>query len=133
MQTDTTTPNIVAPTMLRVVASVLQWCANGATPPNIRPTCNIQQCFVLLHEALLTIGRRRRQQRERQKSNRLDKPKTTTLHVHHDFLAHFSVEYVNTRQKLSFSFPELRFTLLEFNSGKICQHVRNWTRRNMRD
>ena len=72
-------------------------------------------------EALLTIERRRRRQRERQKSNRLDGQKTITLHVHHDF----SVEYVNTRQKLSFSFRELRFTLLEFNSRKICQHLRN--------
>ena len=29
MQTEAPTPNIVAPTMLRVVAFVLQWCANG--------------------------------------------------------------------------------------------------------
>ena len=28
VQTDATTPKIVAPRMLRVVASVLQWCAN---------------------------------------------------------------------------------------------------------
>ena len=28
------------------------------------------------------------------------------------------MEDVNTRQRLSFSFPELLYTLLEFNSGK---------------
>ena len=27
-----------------------------------------------------------------------------------------------------FSFPELRYSLLEFNSRKICQHLTNWTR-----
>ena len=36
------------------------------------------------------------------------------------------VEDVNTR-RLSFSFPELWYRLLEFNSGKICQHLTNWT------
>ena len=54
--------------------------------PTTDPTCNIQQCCVRLHEALLTIGSRRRRQQERQKSNRLDRQNTTTLHVHHDFL-----------------------------------------------
>ena len=29
VQTNATTPNIVAPTMLRIVGSVLQWCAHG--------------------------------------------------------------------------------------------------------
>ena len=29
-------------------------------------------------------------------------------------------------QRLSFSFPELRHNLLEFNSRKICQHLTNW-------
>ena len=33
----------------------------------------------------------------------------------------------NTRQQLSFSFPELWYSLLEFNSRKICQHLMNWT------
>ena len=32
------------------------------------------------------------------------------------------VEDVNTRERLSFPFPELRYSLLEFNSRKICQH-----------
>ena len=57
--------------------------------------------------------------------------KTTTLHVHHAFL-YISlvllhdyvvktpnslrfVEDVNTKQGLSFSFPELRYSLLEMN------------------
>ena len=40
-------------------------------------------------QALLTIGRRRRRQRERQKSNRLDKQKTTTLYVLPAFFVHF--------------------------------------------
>ena len=37
------------------------------------------------------------------------------------------VEHVNTRQRLSLSFPELSCRLLEFNSRKICQHLKNWT------
>ena len=43
------------------------------------------------------------------------------------------VENVNTRQQLSFSFPELRYSLLEFISRKICQHLTNWTGSNRRD
>ena len=37
------------------------------------------------------------------------------------------VEGVNTRQWLSLPFPELWYSLLEFNSRKICQHLMNWT------
>ena len=40
------------------------------------------------------------------------------------------VEDVNTRQWLSFSFPELRYSLLEFHSRKDCQHLTNWSRQN---
>ena len=40
---------------------------------------------------------------------------------------------VNTRQRLSFSFPELWYSLLEFNSSDICQHVTNCTSWNKRD
>ena len=36
------------------------------------------------------------------------------------------VENVNTRRWLSFSFPELWYSLLEFNSTKICQHLMSW-------
>ena len=43
------------------------------------------------------------------------------------------VEDVNTRQRLCFSFPELWYSLLEFNSSKIYQHLTNWTRWNKRD
>ena len=39
----------------------------------------------------------------------------------------------NTRQRLSFSFPELWYNLLDFNSTKNCQHLTNWTRWNKRD
>ena len=35
-----------------------------------------------------------------------------------------------TRQRLSYSFLELRCSLLEFKSRKNCQHLTNWTRRN---
>ena len=35
---------------------------------------------------------------------------------------------VNTRQRLSFSFPEHRYSLLEFNSRENCKHLMNWTR-----
>ena len=43
------------------------------------------------------------------------------------------VEDVNTRQWPSFSFSELRYTLLEFNSSKNCEHLTNWTRWNKCD
>ena len=39
------------------------------------------------------------------------------------------VEDVNSRQRLSFSFPELWYSLLEFNSRKISQHLTNWNKR----
>ena len=67
--------------------------------------------------------------------------KTTTLHVHHITLCVPSlhdyevrapisrfVEDVNTRQRLSFSFPVLWHSPLEFNSRQICQHLTNCTR-----
>ena len=43
------------------------------------------------------------------------------------------VEDVNTRQRLSFSFPQLWYSLLEFNSGRISQHLTTWTGWNRRD
>ena len=68
---------------------------------------------------------------------------TTTLHVRHAFLnislpslhdydvkclmSRF-VEDVNTRQRLSSSFSELRYSLLEFSSRKNCQDLTNWMR-----
>ena len=42
-------------------------------------------------------------------------------------ILHF-LENLKTRQRLRFSFPDLRYSLLEFRSGKICQHLTNWTR-----
>ena len=38
--------------------------------------------------------------------------------------------HVNTRQWLSFSFPKLWYSLLEFNSRRNCQHWANWTQDN---
>ena len=43
------------------------------------------------------------------------------------------VKVVNTRQQLSFSFPQLWYSLLEFNSRGISQHLKNWTGWNKRD
>ena len=45
----------------------------------------------------------------------------------------FCIEDVNTTQRLSFSFPELQYSLLEFNSRNNCQHLTNWARWNKRD
>ena len=50
-----------------------------------------------------------------------------------DWLISRFVEGGKTRQQLPFSFPELWYTLLEFNSRKICQHLTNWTSWNYRD
>ena len=40
---------------------------------------------------------------------------------------------MNTRQRLSFSFPELWYGLLEFNFREICQHLTNCASWNKRD
>ena len=81
------------------------------------------------------MQRRRWRQWERQKSNRFRLAKqqlcTSRFFVHFfavagKFLISCFVENVNTRQRLSFSFPELWYSLLEFNSGKICQRLTNW-------
>ena len=78
----------------------------------------------------------RRHQRERQKSNRFRLAKQKHLHVHHAFL-YISFQLLhdwrgreNTRQRFSYSFLELRCSLLEFKSRKNCQHLTNWTRWN---
>jgi len=47
-------------------------------------------------------------------------------------ISHF-VEDGNTRQQLSFSFPELWYSPLEFNAKKFCQHLMNYTRWNKCD
>ena len=91
--------------------------------------------------------RRRRQQREGEKSKRFRFAKqqlcacitlfctilgrrwtTTTWKC---LISRF-VEDVNSR-RLFFCFPELWYSLLEFNSRKICQHLMNLTRWNKRD
>ena len=40
---------------------------------------------------------------------------------------------MNAKQQLYFSFPELRYGLLEYNSKTNCQYLTNWTRWNKRD
>ena len=49
------------------------------------------------------------------------------------FLISRFVEDGNTTQQLFFSFPELSYSPLEFNSRKICQHSTNCTRWNKRN
>ena len=90
----------------------------------------------------------RKRQRERQKSNRLRLAKQqlcTCITLFRTFLCrHYTtstwkclisrfVETKSTKQRLSICFFELRYRLLEFNSRKKCQHVKNWTRWNKRD
>ena len=92
--------------------------------------------------------RRRRRQRERQKINRfrlIKQPLCTFITLFCKFLCRHCtstkwkclillfVEDVTTRQWPSISFPELRYSILEFNSGKNCQYLTNWTRWNKRD
>ena len=92
--------------------------------------------------------RQRRRQRQRQKRNRFRLVNNNsarascffcTFLCHHcttttwkRLISRF-VENVNTRQQLYFAFPELRYSLLEFNSRKKCQHLTNWRRWNKRD
>ena len=43
------------------------------------------------------------------------------------------MEDANTRQRLPFSFPNLQYGLLKFNSRENCQLLTNWTRWEKRD
>ena len=83
-------------------------------------------CSFFLLSSFPTTQRRRRLQRERQKSNRFIRHCTTTKWK--CLISRF-VEDGNTRQRLSFSFPELWYSPLEFNSSKIWQHLTNWNKR----
>ena len=84
--------------------------------------------------------RRRRRQQERQKSNRFrqaNQQVCTCIMLFCTFLCRRCttttwnclisrfVEDGNKRQQLSFSFPELGCSPLEFNSKKICHHLTN--------
>ena len=86
--------------------------------------------------------RRRRGQREQQKSNRFRSAKQqlcTCLTLFCIFLSRRCttttwkclnwrfVDDGNTRQQLCYSFPELWNSPLEFNSNKICQHLTTTT------
>ena len=90
--------------------------------------------------------RRRRRQREWQKSNRLAKQQPfTCITLFCTFLRRRCttttwkclnsrfVEDRNTRQQLPFFFPELWWSLLEFNSKIIRPHLTNGTRWNKRN
>ena len=92
--------------------------------------------------------RRRRRQQEREKSNRfrlIKQQLCPRIMLFCTFLCRrcttttwkcqisLFVEDVNTRQQLSFSFPELWYSLLEFKSRDICQHLTNWMSWNKRD
>ena len=74
--------------------------------------------------------RRRRRQRQRKQ---LQMSKTTTLHVHYAFmyislpsLHDCDVKIPNFVFCFCFRFfPELRYSLLEINSRRICQHLTN--------
>ena len=77
---------------------------------------------------------------EQRKSSRfrLAKPQLISLPLLHTTttwtcLISCFVKDVNTGQQLSFSFPELQYSLFKFNSRKICQHLTNWTSWNKRD
>ena len=120
------------------------------------PTTNLDRfvtknCKRLVYDIRKLKQRRRRRQRERQKSNWFRSAKqqlctcimlfctflcrqctTTTWNC---LIPRFSedVNTVNTRQRLSFSFPELRYSLFEFNSRENCQHLTKGTRWNKRD
>ena len=86
--------------------------------------------------------RRRRRQRERQKGNmfRSTKQQLCTYITRFFCISLLSLHDYNVkvpnftfcrgrerRRRLSFSFPELWYSLLEFHLGKICQHLTNWT------
>ena len=92
--------------------------------------------------------RRRRRQRERQKSSwfRLTKQQLCTCITFFctflcrrctpttwNFIFSRFVQDVNTGQKFSFSFPELRYSPLDFNPRKIRHYLPSWTRWNKRD
>ena len=114
-------------------------------------------CYAMIHVStqkhLTHIWEQRRwqRQRERQKNNRLSLAKQQlcsctlfcTFLRHHcttttwKYLISRFVQNANTRhnkdKRLSFSFPELLWSHLEFNSRKKCQHLTNWTRWNKSD
>ena len=63
---------------------------------------------------------------------------TTSLHVHHAF-SHISLSAQCRRcitttwqffisNRLSFTLPKLRYSLLELNWKKLCKNLTNWTR-----
>ena len=126
----------------------LKWSRYCTEPTTNLDRIVIKNCKRLVYDIRKLKQRRRRRQRERQKGNwfRLAKQqlctcimlfctflcrqcKTTTWNC---LISRFS-EAENTRQRLSISFPELRYSLFEFNSRENCQHLMKGTRWNKRD
>ena len=60
---------------------------------------------------------------------------TISLQSLHDYMFHvlWRTWICKLRQRLPFSFPELQYSLLEFNSRKNCQRLTNWMRWNKSD
>ena len=82
--------------------------------------------------------RRRRRQREQQKINRIRYQNNNFARAFHAFLYislptlhDYDVKMPNflfcgeLKHKAMTFFPDLRYSLLEFSSGKICQHLTN--------
>ena len=122
------------------------------TPPDLRygqTKCKKEQKKNICRELKQRPRRRRqRRQRERQKSNwfRLTKQQLCTCITFSctflcrrctpttwNFLFSRFVQDVNARQQFSFSFPELRYSPLEFNPRKNRYYLPNWTRWNKLD
>ena len=92
---------------------------------------------------------RRRRQQERQKTNRFGLARQqlcTCITIFEHFcsrrcttttwkclISPFVVDVNTRRLSFSFPFPELWYSLFEFSSRKICQHLTNWTSWNKRD
>ena len=110
----------------------------GAVLTRIMP--NFVKLMSRFRDIVVSLQRRRRRQRERQKSNRFTLAKQqlcTCITLFCTFLCRRCttttwkclisrfVEDRNTRQQFSFSFTELWYSPLEFNSKKIWQHLTN--------
>ena len=111
------------------------------TPPVSAVCCAADNSWGLVKLGHRELKQRRRgQQQERQKSNRLRLAKNNFARVSRFFVHFFAVNArlwretsqfsrfladVDTRQRLSFSFPELWFSPLELNSRNVCQHLTN--------
>ena len=124
--------------------------------PNVQKdaTCNIQQCWELLANNVASFCCSRSNDdgdfnENSKKAIGLDEQnnnfaRASRFQVHFFALCHCTtttwkclisrfVKDLNTRQRLSFSLPELWYSLLEFNSSKSCKHLTNWKSWNKRE